>query len=420
MNRWWKLAALGGCLTSTGCEQRGEPPALGLRSPAPALVLHGPVEHLVEHTAREPMLVESPDGTLYVTGYAAPTPHLWRSTDAGATWTTVTVGGTSEGAIGNSDVDLAVAPDGTLYFVVMSYDREKSEGERISVGVSRDAGETWSWTALSKTRGDDRPWVEVTKDGAAHVIWNDGRGVRYAVSRDSGRTWKEQPRIHTEGGSSHLAVGPGGEIAVRITPVSASGNVEHKAADLIAVSRDGGANWVKHKAPGRRVWLFPFDDNDPLPRWVEPVAWDARDALYSLWTDTSGVWLARSTDFGDQWTTWRIVAGGESPYFPYLTARSAGELAATWFSGRGADIHAHVARIDVPDGAAAPRVVEAQPYLPDSWQWAEKPGTPRHRDTGGEYFPLAFLRDGRLAVVNAIQDDQGSRTGFSWRTVDAR
>ena len=141
---------------------------------------------------------------------------------------------------------------------------------------------------LSKTRYDDRPWVEVTPDGVAHAIWNDGSGVAYALSGDRGLTWTEQPRIHDQGGSSHLAVGPAGEIAVRITPVSASANVLHQGVDLVAVSDDGGKTWTKHAVPGAREWTFPYSDEDQMPRWVEPVAWDAAGRLYLLWTDPAG------------------------------------------------------------------------------------------------------------------------------------
>jgi hypothetical protein len=301
----------------------------------------------------------------------------------------------------------------------MTFDRAKGEGTRIAIGVTRDAGTTWAWTTLSQTRYDDRPWVEVAPDGTAHVIWNDGNGVSYARSRDGGRTWQERPRIHPQGLSSHLTVGPSGEVAVRITPVSASGNRNHPAVDLVAVSRDAGVTWVKHPAPGQRVFTFPFDDNDPTFRWVEPLAWDSAGRLYYFWTDPAGLWLAGSIDSGAQWRTWQIAEGGEHSHFPYLVARGAGQLAATWFSGRREHLQIHVARIDLT-GAESPKMTVAPPFSPDSWQRGQKPGEPRHRDAAGEYAPVAFLRDGRIAVVSTIQDDQQKRFGFSWRTGAAR
>ncbi len=84
-----------------------------------------------------------------------------------------------------------------------------------------------------------------------------------------------------------LPVGPHGEIAVRITPPSASYNKFTPGVDLIAVSRDGGKI-------GRSIWRrasvtgVPTPDKG-TPRWVEPVAWDADGALYSFWGSPKGL-----------------------------------------------------------------------------------------------------------------------------------
>ena len=154
-----------------------------------------------------------------------------------------------------------------------------------------------------------------------------------------------------------------------------------------------------------------------MPRWVEPLAWDASGTLYYLWTDPAGLWLADSTNRGVDWTTRQLAQGGELRYFPYLVARRPGELAATWFTGRGEEIKVHVATIDILQRDFPPRIAEAAPFSPDSWEFGQQPGEPRRRDPAGEYAPIAFLRDGRLAVVTAIQDDQTKRWGFSWRSV---
>jgi hypothetical protein len=194
------------------------------------------------------------------------------------------------------------------------------------MGISSDVGATWSWTLLSKTRFDDRPWIDVAPDGTAHVIWNDGAGICHAV-REGGRgTWSERPRIHSKGGSSHLAVGPHGEIAVRITPFSSSlinsGEIDENV-DLIAVSTDAGRTWKKHAAPGQRdgsraafdaVPAFALRDDPTPPRYVETLAWDGRGVLYSVWTNQDGLWVARSFDRGEKWTTWRVAEGGDARY----------------------------------------------------------------------------------------------------------
>lgn len=223
---------------------------------------------------------------------------------------------------------MVVGQDDTLYFVTMSFDNGVGEGTRITIGVSKNEGATWSWKTLSENRFDDRPWVAVAADGTAHVIWNDGKGVCHAVSKDGGSSWNTLPRVHDQGGSSHLAIGPHGKVAVRITPLSASGNTFTPGVDLIAVSRDAGKAWRKYAAPGQRDWSpdsdmphFPSPNLKGTPRWVEPVAWDASGALYYLWGSQKGFWLARSLDQGETWGSWHIIDRDEVSYFPYLIAR---------------------------------------------------------------------------------------------------
>jgi hypothetical protein len=324
----------------------------------------------------------------------------------------VEVGSAEQGARGNSDVDLAVTRTGTLYFVTMTFDGKLSQGTDINIGVSRDIGASWTWTRLSQTPLDDRPWVDVAPDGTAHVVWNDGEGVSHAVSTDDGNTWTERSRIHAQGGSSHLAIGPKGEVAVRITPHSASGFKDHPDADFIAVSVDAGKTWQRHRAPGQRTWTPMMQlKNGGLPRWVEPVAWDAAGALYSLWTDPAGIRLARSTDRGTTWQQWLIgETKGATAFFPYLIANEAGQLAATWFTAQlpgNVNLRTHVARISIK-GDAQPQVAAAPPFRFDAVNGSGNP------ETAGEYVPVTFLRDGTLGIVTAIQNVKANRLGFSW------
>lgn len=383
-----------------------------------ALIVIDSVAHL-EALAREPMVVEGPGGALFVSGYAGGedprgVPNIWRSDDGGASWHRLDVGTAEAGAVGNSDVDLAIGPDGTVYFLTMGYDRADLEGTHIAIGVSRDLGGSWDWTLLSRDRFDDRPWVEVAPDGTAHVIWNDGSGVSHAVSADAGRTWTERERIHPLGGSSHLAVGPAGELAVRITPASASGNRLDPAADFVAISVDGGESWARRPPPAELAWSGTFD-RDSLIRWVEPLAWDAAGSLYHLWSEGRELWLGRSTDRGGTWERWRIASDDDRVMFPYLVARGEGELAATWYSGVGNDLRANVARIALGDEGAAPVVERSEPIAVNAWS---RDGS--DRDTGGEYVPVAFLRDGGLGVVTTVQNPTTREGGFTWWRLERR
>lgn len=373
----------------------------------------------LDATAREPMIVEHPDGTLFVSGYTRmpqTIPTLWKSSDHGVSWSAVNVGSEVDGALGNSDVDLAVARDGTLFFVTLSFDRKVGKGTNVSIGVSRDSGHTWSWTMLSKQPFCDRPWVAVTADGTAHVIWSEESGVFHSMSGDRGSTWSPAQKIHSGGGSSHLAVGPKGELAARIIPMSAGGSKFTDGADLLLVSIDAGKTWQKRSLPGQRSWAPTWGGT--TPRWVEPLAWDAEGDLYLLWTQVSGVWLARSTDGGLKWASWRVAQSeaDELSYYPYLVAQGAGELAATWFSGAGESLHWQVCRIRADNPNGQPQVIKSAPLRSDSWDIGFIPDGPPVRSSAGEYLPVLFLQEGDLAVVSPIQNKEMSRFGFSfWR-----
>ncbi len=372
------------------------------------------IEHIDGMALREPMVVEHSTGILFVAGFSraeeefTDPPNLYLSQDKGKSWEAVNVGTPEQGALGNSDVDLAIAPDGTVYFLTMSFDRSVFEGTHIAVGVSHDVGYTWTWKYLSQDRFDDRPWIAIAPNGTAHVIWNDGSGVSHAVSNDKGETWVERPKIHPRGGSSHLAVGPKGEIAVRIVPTSASGNKFDKGVDLLAISSDGGNVWNVHEVPGKRIWDSNTESPNLIPRWVEPVAWDVDGNLYYLWSEGSELWLGLSSDRASTWNTWSLIKAETPIYFPFLSINDTGKLAASWFSGVGDGLRGHIGLINITKDKPVLRTTE--PLVIESWRLVDDS---RVRDTAGEYFPVKFLADGDLGAVLTIQDAEKGN-GFVW------
>ncbi len=378
------------------------------------------VDHL-DSLCREPMIAVHPDDTLFVTGYGSQVsgtdwtvpPPLWLSKDSGKTWAAVDIGTSQDGAQGNSDVDLTVGPDGTVYLLAMGFNRATRAGTHIAMGVSHDDGSDWTWQRLSTSQFDDRPWIRVAPDGVAHAIWNDGNGVVHQLSRDSGRSWEAQARIHPIGGSSHLAIGPDGQIAVRISAISASANQFNAEADSIAVSTDNGWTWRKHPVPGKVEWDPTFTDPTKVPRWVEPLAWGPDGTLFHLWSEGKTMHLGWSADAGASWQSQAISEASGIAFFPYMVASEDGRLAATWFVQDGASLTAHLALITPGQGSASPQVAQAAPFTPLAWNEDVDNRVPT---PAGEYIPVVFLADGDLAVVSPIQDVFNDRWGFTfWR-----
>jgi hypothetical protein len=166
-------------------------------------------------------LAASPDGTLVmmgrpgtgVSGAASegnvPLSISW-SKDDGRTWSTPThafdihqIPGTFNGTqfrTGN-DLELAYAPDRTLYVLYAANDRGNAD---VYLRSSHDDGKTWSAPAqVDDDTGPSNQWLPnlaLPSDGSVHVFYLDQRydmghrlvGVTHAVSLDGGRTWANE------------------------------------------------------------------------------------------------------------------------------------------------------------------------------------------------------------------------------------
>ena len=381
------------------------------------LIIKNKIDHITT-LAREPMLCEHPNGTLFVTGYrnSSDSPQLWKSMDVGKTREKVEVGTRAEGAIGNSDVDLFIDGKGNIYLLSMTYtkvpenlegfDFSSMKGSRIVVGISKDEGQSWNWKTISEKDYDDRPWITATTDGSLHIIWNDGNGVHHVVSTDEGETWQTQADIYEKGGSSFLAQGYNKQLAVRVAPLSASGFKMDEGVDLLRLSLDNGKTWKDVDIPGKRSWS---QDLSGIPRWVEPVAWDEEDKLYMLWSEGKSLQLGISPDNGNSWKEYPVAQSADTLYFPYMQISKEGILC-TWVSGFNNDIKHHAAVLKLEEDkintyAIAPQKIDI---------WSRFAVGDYQRATGGEYFPIIPLSNGNLGMVTTIQNSQATREGFTW------
>ncbi|HEV8361406.1 MAG TPA: sialidase family protein, partial [Candidatus Thermoplasmatota archaeon] len=383
-----------------GCLSQSTPEPASLDAPLhamPALAFSAPVRIDAEQPAREPAIVQAKDGALYVAGFwgfarhveypgtaqnLAQGPLVWKSTDLGATWQRLEPGTALDGAVSNSDLDLAVDDTGMLYLAALSYYSaplppgvaaptlpvDAARTLSVVVGASEDGGAHWRWSLLDRGRGMSHPWVAVQPSGTAHVVWADEDGVRAASSNSRGQEWVQRGLVHPQGEAGGIAASLDGALAVRIAPIGPN------PADGVAVSRDGGASWDFRAAPGNR--------SGPEPRGFDNVAFDAAGVLYMAWNEGRAVRLARSADLGAFWADVTIVEEpeGSLPYDPSLRAGGPGHLGMTWFTATGDVVAARVAHVAF-DGLE-PRT-QAGTFMADT-------GGINHAD----YYQLAFLQDG--------------------------
>ncbi len=392
-------------------------PLLVTGQPKKELIVKNKIDHL-SMLAREPMIAQHPNGSLFLTGYRndSDSPQLWTSTDLGKNWEAVNVGSAADGAQGNSDVDLLIDETGTIYFLSMTYtkipadmtgfDFSTLKGEQITLGISRDEGMTWKWQNISKGDYDDRPWIRKTTNGDLHIIWNDGNGVHYSRSTDQGETWERQAKIAPKGGSSFLANGHNGQLAARVAPLSASGNKLDQGIDLVRLSLDNGRNWQDVELPGERSWTQDFSG---IPRWVEPLSFDQAGRFYTLWSEGKQLKMGMSSDNGQHWTEQLVAESQDTIYYPYMETHGAYTLC-TWVEGFNDKIRHHAAVIQVEkDKLHIFRLDPQKLDIRSRFQIGDN-----QLSTGGEYFPIIRLSNGNFGMATTIQNKTANRLGFTW------
>lgn len=146
------------------------------RVTSPAAVTVGP-------QGNEPIITGAPDGTLYIAALA----HVYRSTNAGATWTQV-ANPTLGTAVLASDSSIAVDPGGRLYYTF-----DYPYAGNTAVCTSDDRGNTWNCNPAVAPGGTDRMWITAPATSAAYETTNEGLyQTTFLTSSDRGQTWTPQ------------------------------------------------------------------------------------------------------------------------------------------------------------------------------------------------------------------------------------
>ncbi len=200
--------------------------------------------------------------------YATTSTALWRSTDDGATWATVPV--SVNGVTPYNDTSLAFGAASTLYF----------SGSNGAV-VSSDDGSTW--TFLESTGGQVNAVIPDPLN-ASNVLVVTSAGLQRSV--DGGLTFTNCS-VPTGLGVASATYDPGNDAIV------------FAGAGSLLRSTDGGASFQSVQTDaGSQVWKVAASPSDPTH-------------VYASGRVGQLTYIARSVDSGATWTTMTSVGGSD-------------------------------------------------------------------------------------------------------------
>jgi photosystem II stability/assembly factor-like uncharacterized protein len=245
---------------------------------------------------------------------------VWKTVDAGETWTNISDGSfdvASIGAVEVADGDPSVIWVGTGSACIRG---NVSTGR--GVYRSTDGGRTWTFAglpevgAIGKVVTDPRDPNRVFVAALGHPFGpNPERGVYR--STDGGETWKNVLFVSDSTGAVDLAIDP----ANPRTLYAAMWRAERKPWTLIDGaeeggvwrSRDGGDSWEK---------LTDGLPDEPVGRIGLSVSASRPDRVWALVTAEPGGGVFRSDDGGDSWTRTSDDRDlrGRGWYYSHITA----------------------------------------------------------------------------------------------------
>lgn len=215
----------------------------------------------------------------------APAGGLWRSTNAGSTWSVLNTD--NLGSIGVSDV--AIDPNDSNILYIGTGDGDAADTYAIGVLKSTDGGNTWNPTGLSFSVSNFVRCNRIIIDpsNSDHLIVATNAGL-YRTT-DAGANWTSvlggnYKDVQWKHGDSNavFAVGDG---------------------DNFFYSTDNGANWTQSTSglPTSGISRFALTSSESSPNTLYILAGGNDQGFYGYY---------RSTDSGLNWTAMSTAAGG--------------------------------------------------------------------------------------------------------------
>ena len=293
--------------------------------------------------ASEPNIDVAPDGTLYVNaplGLLSTLPTspsvVWRSGDAGSTWTQTPFSLRAAGP-GGGDSDISVAPDGTLSWTDLWLGSS-------TVAKSTDKAQSWLASPLEGTVLQDRQWVAGVGGGVVyHVTHQIPAGITVSKSIDGGLTYPSRVIAATPLDQTGCVCPNGNLIAERGASTLADkvGLVYYTSSGMVKFARsvNGGTTFtntvVKPAVTGVDTGAaFPIVANAGGGKLV--AVWQEVRTGSKTTPGSSRIGFNVSNDWGATWGTPRTIVSTGTSTFPWVDAKG-GKVAISlfWTSANG-------------------------------------------------------------------------------------
>jgi len=255
--------------------------------------------------------------------------YYYTSNDGGLTWNTQSLS-SSYGVWGDPVIDVDTL--GNFYFTHLSNPPSGNWIDRIVCQKSTDNGNTWSdgtYIGLNGTKAQDKQWTVVDRtNNYIYMTWtefdhygsnnsSDSSRILFSKSIDQGNTWSSPIKINNVNGDcvdsdntvegAIPAVGPNGEIYV--SWAGPNGIVFNR-------SLDQGDTWLSQEIninsmPGGWDFDVPgLDRANGLPITKCDLSGGVNNGtIYINWCDqrngidNTDVWLSKSIDGGNTWSS---------------------------------------------------------------------------------------------------------------------
>lgn len=278
----------------------------------------------------------------------SPTMILQISGDRGATWATPTQIYPAGASTGQWDAQIVVDPiDGRTVYASWLQNRKSD----IVVARSTDFGASWTTVIANSTNaGTDKP-ILVVRGPHVYVGYNHAQKVWVSASHNGGATFTSVNVNKTGKLGWSLAGGgtvdPTGNVYFAWAGYTQNGGAKGPVYLYISKSSDGGNTWTTMTLESSGA---PPDCSAYSCGWAYlgaqiTIASDAAGTLYALWNSgiadkgPERIYFAKSTDGGAIWSAKVEVStapAGVAHAFPAIAAGAAGDVRIAWMDARAA------------------------------------------------------------------------------------